>query len=132
MNEKGKLTFSGILFTFIILYGIFAAIQLITAKLTEDEVKNVIKDRIGLIRGSSFTVKKGMDNITELLKDYARRGKIEFTDEYHVYVTTEKNGKVIKFTYEFDIVTNLIFTKKIKEVVVNLLGRNMSTGFKNS
>jgi len=115
MKNSGKLTFTGMIMIFIVLYGAFVSIKLISANLTEKEVTKKIKDTLGSERGYGFTASRGEEVIIEILSNV--KG-IVFNDEYsgNVEVTIDNKKHLILYYYEYEIVTNLIFFKKRKLV----------------
>ncbi len=118
MNNKGKLTFTGIIVIFLILYGAFAAVQLINAKITEDEVAKKVKDRMGRERRYSLTDSEAEDYIYEILSEQRH---IIFGDaeEDTIVVTIDKEKKTLSYYFEYGVETNLIFFKKLKRVKVD-------------
>ena len=115
MNQKGKISFFGILTIFIVFYGAFAAIKIVSANITENQVKKTIKDRIGLERGHGFTEEKGREIILEIL---LKNSDIVFDpkEEGVVDLTIDDEKKLIIYYYEYELVTDLLFFKKIKKV----------------
>ena len=118
MNNKGKLTFTGIIVIFLILYGAFAAVQLINAKITEDEVAKKVKDRMGRERRYSLTDSEAEDYIYEIL---SKQRDIVFgeAEEDTIVVTIDKEKKTLSYYFEYGLETNLIFFKKVKRVKVD-------------
>ncbi len=118
MNNKGKLTFTGIIVIFLILYGAFAAVQLINAKITEGEVSKKVKDRMGRERRYSLTGSEAEDYIYEIL---SKQRHIIFGDaeEDTIIVTIDKENKTLSYYFEYGIETNLVFFKKMKRVKVD-------------
>ena len=117
-SDQGKLTITGILVILLIFYGAFAAVKIISAKLTEDEVQKKVKDRIGRERGFSLTEVQAEDIIYEVL---SQQRDIIFgdTEEDRISVTIDTEKKILSYYFEYGIETDLIFTKKVKRVRVN-------------
>ncbi len=115
MKNSGKLTFTGIIMIFLVGYGAFAAIKLISANLTEKEVSKKVKDTLGTERGYGFNESVGRDAIIKILSNTK---SIVFTrdNEENVDVRIDKDKKLIIYYYEYEIVTDLIFAKKKKKV----------------
>lgn len=115
MNQKGKISFAGIFIVFLVFYGAFAAIKIISANITEDQINKNIKDQIGLERGYKFTEERGREIILEVLTksndivfDPKEEGTIDFT------IDDEK--KLIIYYYEYELVTDFLFFKKRKKI----------------
>jgi len=117
MNNKGKLTFTGIIVIFLILYGAFTAFQLINAKITEDEIAKRVKDKMGIERRYSLTDSEAEDYIYEIL---SKQRDIIFgeAEEDTIVVTIDKEKKKLSYYFEYGLETNLVFFKKIKRVKV--------------
>ncbi len=118
MNNKGKLTFTGLLVIALIFYGAFAAVQIINAKITEDEVAKKVKDRLGRERSYSLTESNAEDFIYEIL---SKQRDIIFgnSEEDSISVTINKEEKKISYYFEYGLKTDYIFYKKIKRVKVD-------------
>lgn len=118
MDNKGKLTFTGILVIFLVIYGSYAAIQIITAKLTESEIEKQVKDRLGRERRYSLTDGNAEDYIYEVL---SKQDNIIFgdADEDMISVTIDRDTQTLSYYFEYGIETNLIFFKKMKRVKVD-------------
>jgi hypothetical protein len=118
MNNKGKLTFTGILVIILILYGSFAAVQIITAKLTEDEISKKVKDRLGRERRFSLTDSEAEDFIYEVLS--TQKGIIfGENEEDSISVTIDLDNKTIHYSFDYGIETDLIFFKKLRRIRVD-------------
>ncbi|MEN8153378.1 MAG: hypothetical protein ABFR75_05095 [Acidobacteriota bacterium] len=115
MNQKGKLTVTGIITILLVFYGIFAAIKIISANITEDQVQKDIKDRIGIERGYGFTEERAMEIIVNTLKKHS---DIVFDpdEEGVVDVTIDDEKKLIIYYFEYELVTNYIFFEKRKKI----------------
>ncbi len=118
MNNKGKLTFTGIIIIFLLLYGAFATVQIINAKITEDEVAKKIKDRMGRERGYSLSDTEAEDYIYEIL---SKQRHIIFgeAEEDTIVVTISKETKTLSYYCEYGLETDYIFFKKMKRVIVD-------------
>ncbi len=115
MNQKGKISFTGIFIVLLVFYGAFAAIKIISVNITEDQINKNIKDKIGLERGYKFTEERGREIILEVLTksndivfDPKEEGTIDFT------IDDEK--KLIIYYYEYELVTDFLFFKKRKKI----------------
>lgn len=116
MKNSGKMTFTGLLIIFLIIYGAFAAIKLISSSITEKEISKKIKDTFGVDRGYGFTEASGEEIIKKILSNSS--GIIfDKDDRDSVEVTIDNEKKKIFYYYEYEVVTNLIFFKKRKRVL---------------
>ena len=118
MNNKGKLTFTGLLVIVLVLYGAFAAVQIINAKLTEGEIQKKVKDRVGIERGYSLTDGEAEGFIYEVL---SKQNDIIFgaSEEDMISVTIDKDTKTLSYYYEYGLETDFIFFKNLKRVRVD-------------
>ena len=118
MNNKGKLTFTGLLVIVLVLYGAFAAVQIINAKLTEGEIQKKVKDRVGIERGYSLTDGEAEDFIYEVL---SKQNDIIFgaSEEDMISVTIDKDTKTLSYYFEYGLETDFIFFKNLKRVRVD-------------
>lgn len=118
MNNKGKLTFTGLLVIVLVLYGAFAAVQIINAKLTEGEIQKKVKDRVGIERAYSLTDGEAEDFIYEVL---SKQNDIIFgaSEEDMISVTIDKDTKTLSYYYEYGLETDFIFFKNLKRVRVD-------------
>ena len=118
MNNKGKLTFTGLLVIVLVFYGAFAAVQIINAKLTEGEIQKKVKDRVGIERGYSLTDGEAEDFIYEVL---SKQNDIIFgeAEEDMISVTIDKDTKTLSYYYEYGLETDFIFFKNLKRVRVD-------------
>lgn len=118
MNNKGKLTFTGLLVIVLVFYGAFAAVQIINAKLTEGEIQKKVKDRVGIERGYSLTDGEAEDFIYEVL---SKQNDIIFgaSEEDMISVTIDKDTKTLSYYYEYGLETDFIFFKNLKRVRVD-------------
>ena len=118
MNNKGKLTFTGMVMIFLVIYGAFSAFQIINANLTEGEVAKKVKDRLGRERRFSLTDSEAEDFIYEILS--AQKGIIfGESEEDTITATIDHDKKVIEYYFEFGLESNFIFFKKMKRVMVD-------------
>jgi len=117
-NNQGKLTITGIIVILLILYGAFAAVKIVSAKLSEGEIQKKVKDRLGRERGFTLTEVHAEDIIFEVL---SKQRDIIFGDkeEDTISVTIDTEKKILSYYFEYSIQTDLIFTKQIKRVRVN-------------
>ena len=117
-NNQGKLTITGIIVILLILYGAFAAVKIVSAKLSEGEIQKKVKDRLGRERGFTLTEVHAEDIIFEVL---SKQRDIIFGDkeEDTISVTIDTEKKTLSYYFEYSIQTDLIFTKQIKRVRVN-------------
>ncbi len=117
MDNKGKLTFTGIIVIFLVLYGAFSAVQIISAKLTESEIAKKVKDRLGRERRFSLTDAEAEDFIYEILSK--QRG-IVFgeAEEDTISVTIDHDTRLLSYYFEYGMDTNFVFFKKSKRVIV--------------
>jgi len=117
-SNQGKLTITGIIVIFLIIYGGFAAIQIITANITEGEIEKKVTDKLGRERRFSLSESEAEDYIFEIL---SKHKDIIFGDaeEDTIQVTIDKEKKTLAYYFEYALETNLIFTKKIKRVRVD-------------
>lgn len=117
-NNQGKLTITGIIVIFLIIYAAFAAVQIITANMTEGEVEKKVTDRLGIERGYHLTENQAEDFIYDIL---SKQGGIIFgeAEEDTITVTIDREKKLLSYYFEYGLETNLIFTKKIKRVRVD-------------
>ena len=118
-NNQGKLTFTGIIVIFLIIYGAFAAVQIITANITEGEIEKKVTDRLGRERRYTLTESEAEDYIFEIL---SKQKDIVFgaSEEDTIQVTIDLEKKTLSYYFEYTIETNFIFTKKVKRVRVDL------------
>ena len=118
MNNKGKLTFTGLLVIVLVFYGAFAAVQIINAKLTEGEIQKKVKDRVGIERGYSLTDGEAEDFIYEVL---SKQNDIIFgaSEEDMISVTIDRDTKTLSYYYEYGLETDFIFFKNLKRVRVD-------------
>lgn len=118
MNNKGKLTFTGLLVIALVFYGAFAAVQIISTKLTEGEVQKKVKDRVGIERRYSLTDGEAEDFIYEVL---SKQDDIIFGDaeEDMISVTIDKDTKTLSYCFEYGLETDFIFFKNLKRVRVD-------------
>ena len=117
-SNQGKLTLTGIIVIFLIIYGGFAAIQIITANITEGEIEKKVTDRLGRERRFSLSESEAEDYIFEIL---SKQKDIVFGDaeEDTIQVTIDKEKKTLAYYFEYTLETDFIFTKKIKRVRVD-------------
>jgi len=117
-SNQGKLTITGIIVIFLIIYGAFAAVQIITANLTEGEIEKKVTDRLGRERRFSLSESQAEDYIYEIL---SKQRDIVFGDaeEDTIQVTIDLEKKTLSYYFEYALETDFIFTKKIKRVRVD-------------
>jgi len=117
-KNQGKLTFTGLIVILLIIYAAFAAVQIITANMTEGEVEKKVTDRLGIERGYHLTENQAEDFIYEILSK--QRGIIfGEAEEDTISVTIDREKKILSFYFEYGLETNFIFTKKLKRVRVD-------------
>ena len=117
-NNQGKLTITGIIVILLVIYGAFAAIQIITANLTEGEIEKKVTDRLGRERRYSLSASEAEDYIYEVL---SKQRDIVFgeSEEDTIQVTIDPEKKTLSYYFEYSIETDLIFTKKVKRIRVD-------------
>ena len=117
-NNQGKLTITGIIVILLIIYGAFAAIQIITANLTEGEIEKKVTDRLGRERRYSLSAGEAEDYIYEVL---SKQRDIVFGEyeEDTIQVTIDSEKKTLAYYFEYSIETDFIFTKKVKRIRVD-------------
>ncbi len=117
-KNQGKLTITGIIVIILIIYAAFAAIQIITAKITEGEIEKKVTDRLGRERRYSLSESEAEDYIYDIL---SKQKDIIFgeAEEDKIVVTIDADKKTLSYYFEYSIETNLIFTKKVKRVRVD-------------
>lgn len=122
MKQKGKITFTGFIFLLLILYGGYAAIQLISASLMESQIENEVKDTMGFIRGADLTEEKAYKAIKDILQkndvifDEKKKGALE--------VRIDRRAGKIFYHFMYDVEVNLIFFKQRRTVEVKHEMRN--------
>ena len=117
MNTKGKLTFTGILTIFLILYGAFFAYQFINAKIARRDVPKQVKERIGIHRNADFTEEEAEDIIYNIL---SKRKDIIFgeAEDDSIKVTINHETTTLSYYFEFGLKTNYIFFTKVERVQI--------------
>jgi hypothetical protein len=122
MKQKGKITFTGFIFLLLILYGGFAAVQLISASMMESQIENEVHDTIGFIRGADLTEEKAY----EAIKNILQKNKIIFDEKKNgalVVRIDHREGKIF-YHFIYDVEVNLIFFKHRRTVEVKNEMRN--------
>lgn len=110
MNQKGKITISGLIILLLIIYGAYAAFIYLGARFERSQIANEVKDSIGLHRGGDFSAQKGEELIREIL--YGKEDII-FNEEHANQVSVQIDRKMITYYYTFDIEMDFLFFKKI-------------------
>lgn len=115
MDQKGKMSIIGIFIVFLILYGAFAAVKIVSAHITEDQIEKKIKDRIGRERGYNFTEEQGREIIFEIL---SKSKNVVFNQEEEgaIDLIIDREKGLIIYYYEYELVTDLIFFEKRKKI----------------
>jgi len=117
MNNKGKLTFTGIIVIALIFYGAYIAVQLITTAITEKEIAKRVKEKIGIERGYSFTNSKAEEFIHEILSK--EKGIIyNKSNENAIFVKIDKETTTILYYFEYSTEINYLFYKKRRKIKV--------------
>jgi hypothetical protein len=122
MKQKGKITFTGFVFLLLILYGGFAAVQLISASLMDSQIENEVKDTIGFIRGADLTEEKAY----KAIKDILQKNKIIFDEKKKgaLELRIDRSAGKIFYHFRYDVEINLIFFKQRRTVEVKNEMRN--------
>ena len=116
-NQNGKITLIGIIMMLVIVYGVFAAIKLLSAGFMESQIENEIKQALYIRQGSDFTTTIGEEAILKILE----KNDVFFDeqDEGAVVVTIDSKNFEVKYYVEFEIDIDLLFFKKTKEVTID-------------
>ncbi len=122
MKEKGKITVTGFIFLLLILYGGFAAVQLISASMMETQIENEVHDTIGFIRGADLTE----DKAYEAIKNILQKNKVIFDEKKNgaLVVRIDRREGKISYQFMYDVEVNLIFFKHRRTVEVKNEMRN--------
>ncbi len=108
MNEKGKITISGLILLLLIVYGAYASFIFLGARIEKSQISNEVKDTIGMYRGGDFTPAKGEVAIREILN----KRDIIFTEAHEEQVSVQINRKTIEYYYTYEIEMDFLFFKK--------------------
>jgi hypothetical protein len=136
--NSGKIKLSSLIIVLAVIYGGFVVFKIVTANIMKGQIRVEITDKIGIVRGPSFTVEEGINICKEVLENHGVLDRDFKDDEYGTYAdhndtensaSREYNHQVIDvriddkttmvhfyLTYEYE--NNFIFFKQKKKYEV--------------
>lgn len=113
-KQQGKINFTGFIMILIVIYGGYAAVKLISASLTDTQIRKEIIDTLGTMRGADFSVAEG----TEVVRKIILRSGVIFDEENggEAFVKLDQQHGILTYHYKYDVEVDLLFFKKRKTV----------------
>lgn len=116
MKQQGRVNFTGLIMILLIVYGGYAAVKLISASLSETQIRKEVIDTLGTMRGADFSAEDG----TNAVKDVLMKNGVVFDEEggNEASVKLDRQHGNITFYYKYNVEVDLLFFKKKKTVEV--------------
>lgn len=113
-QQQGKINFTGFIMILIVVYGGYAAVKLISASLSETQIRKEVIDTLGTMRGADFSADEG----TKAVRDILRRNGVIFDEESGsiASVTLDRQHGNLTYYYKYNVEVDLLFFKKKKTV----------------
>ncbi|MCP5048783.1 MAG: hypothetical protein GY940_16550 [bacterium] len=131
-HQSGKIRFSSILIVLAIIYGAFVAVKIIATNVMPGQIRVDITDRIGILRGPSFTVEDGIKIVKDVLRENGvLESEYDDADEGVAHDDTETSAgrqylnqridvrlnektTMVEFSLTYEYETNFLFFKQKK------------------
>lgn len=113
-KQQGKISFTGFIMILIIIYGGYAAVKLISASLTDTQIRKETIDTLGTMRGADFSVEEG----TEAIRKIILKSGVILDEENggEVSVKLDQEHGNLTYHYKYDVEVNLLFFKQKRTV----------------
>lgn len=116
-KQQGEINFTGFIMILIVIYGAYAAIKLISASLSETQIRKEVIDTLGTMRGADFSAEDGTKAVREILM----RNGIVFDENSgsEAIVTIDRQRGDLRYYYKYNVEVDLLFFKKKKTVEID-------------
>jgi hypothetical protein len=142
MDQKGKISFSTIIFILVFVYGGFVAFKFIMVRVDKAQLKTEIIDRIGSSRGADFTLEEGQKIIIQILTAHgilapdeqvsiegesagednsgesSENADAPTTPKVAISIKFNENKSNTKFFVKYEVLLDLIFFKNKQDITV--------------
>ncbi|MCX6583853.1 MAG: hypothetical protein NT166_27065 [Candidatus Aminicenantes bacterium] len=113
-KQQGRVNFTGLIMILLVVYGGYAAVKLISASLSETQIRKEVIDTLGTMRGADFSAEEGTKAVREILM----KNGIVFDEESgnEANVRLDRQHGNLTFSYKYNVEVDLLFFKKKKTV----------------